>query len=80
MVKSPRETASQVAAIWAHRSGDAHFDLALSGISQAGDRVMVNEYADAGATWWLESLHGMRGSFEELLQRIEAGPPACSHR
>jgi len=41
---------------------------------------MVNEYADAGATWWLESLHGMRGSFEELLQRIEAGPPACSHR
>ena len=33
-------------------------------------------YAAVGVTWWLESLSGLRGSFDELLVRVEAGPPA----
>jgi len=53
----------------------APFDVALSGISLPEDQAMVNEYADAGVTWWLESLRGMRGSIEDLLQCVKAGPP-----
>lgn len=37
--------------------------------------AMFRAYAEAGATWWLEHLHGRRGAYEELLARVEAGPP-----
>jgi len=37
---------------------------------------MVARYADAGATWWLEEINGFRGSLEEMLARIHAGPPS----
>jgi alkanesulfonate monooxygenase SsuD/methylene tetrahydromethanopterin reductase-like flavin-dependent oxidoreductase (luciferase family) len=36
---------------------------------------VVRPWADAGATWWLESLHGYRGSTDELVARVAAGPP-----
>jgi hypothetical protein len=36
----------------------------------------IQAYAEAGATWWLESLSPMRGSLDELLAIVEAGPPA----
>jgi alkanesulfonate monooxygenase SsuD/methylene tetrahydromethanopterin reductase-like flavin-dependent oxidoreductase (luciferase family) len=32
--------------------------------------------AEAGATWWLEHIHGRRGSHASMLERISAGPPA----
>jgi hypothetical protein len=32
-------------------------------------------YAEAGATWWLESLSPMRGSLDVLLAIVSAGPP-----
>lgn len=50
------------------------FDVALFAISAAGDRETPARYADAGATWWLESLTPARGSLDELLARVEAGP------
>ena len=51
----------------------APYDVVVTGITAPGDGV--EEYAAAGATWWLESLHGMRFSYAELLARVEAGPP-----
>lgn len=53
------------------RTGD--FEVAFNGYSQAGESV--REYADAGATWWLENVHDLRGDVETLVARIEAGPP-----
>jgi probable F420-dependent oxidoreductase len=56
------------------RSSDS-FDVALSGVSGREDRDLVQRYANAGVTWWLESIHGQRGSRNELMDRVEAGPP-----
>lgn len=36
---------------------------------------LVRPWADAGATWWLECLHGFRGSTGWIMDRVAAGPP-----
>ena len=51
------------------------FEVAFNGYSEPGASVAA--YADAGATWWLENLHDMRGDANASLARIEAGPPAA---
>jgi alkanesulfonate monooxygenase SsuD/methylene tetrahydromethanopterin reductase-like flavin-dependent oxidoreductase (luciferase family) len=51
------------------------FDVALFAFSEPSEQAFVRAYADAGATWWLESLSPMRGSMDQLLARVEAGPP-----
>lgn len=51
------------------------YDVALFAFSEPSERELVREYEHAGATWWLESLSPMRGSLDELLRRVEAGPP-----
>ncbi|MCI0395139.1 MAG: LLM class flavin-dependent oxidoreductase [Chloroflexi bacterium] len=74
MIKSPEQIAAIVATIRQHRVSSQPFDVALTGASQPGDNALVSDYAAAGVTWWLESLHGYRGSFEELEARVLAGP------
>jgi alkanesulfonate monooxygenase SsuD/methylene tetrahydromethanopterin reductase-like flavin-dependent oxidoreductase (luciferase family) len=54
---------------------DEAYDVALFAHSDPGEEAMVDGYAQAGATWWLESLSPLRGSHADLLARIEAGPP-----
>lgn len=76
VTKPPERLAEQVAALRSHRADDTPFDVAVDGISSAGDREHARAYAEAGATWWLEAIFGSRGSEEELLARIAAGPPA----
>ncbi len=59
------------------RTGEP-FDVAVFAFSEpdpAGVHL-ARGYAEAGATWWLESLSGMRGSVDELVARVEAGPPS----
>jgi alkanesulfonate monooxygenase SsuD/methylene tetrahydromethanopterin reductase-like flavin-dependent oxidoreductase (luciferase family) len=53
------------------------FDIAVFGFTGPGrpGGAVVRAFADAGATWWLESLSPMRGSLEALLTIVEAGPP-----
>jgi alkanesulfonate monooxygenase SsuD/methylene tetrahydromethanopterin reductase-like flavin-dependent oxidoreductase (luciferase family) len=50
------------------------FDVAFNGYSEVGESV--GEYADAGATWWLENAHDLRGDVDAIVARIEAGPPS----
>jgi alkanesulfonate monooxygenase SsuD/methylene tetrahydromethanopterin reductase-like flavin-dependent oxidoreductase (luciferase family) len=76
VVRVPEDLARDAEAIRRYRAEDSPFDIALIGQSAPGDRATVGEYAAAGATWWLEHLHGLRGSREELLARVAAGPPA----
>jgi luciferase-like monooxygenase len=66
---SPVDLGEKVAAIG---RGDS-FDVAFNGYSERGESVRA--YADAGATWWLENVHDLRGEPEALIERIEAGPP-----
>jgi alkanesulfonate monooxygenase SsuD/methylene tetrahydromethanopterin reductase-like flavin-dependent oxidoreductase (luciferase family) len=48
-------------------------DVAVDGYSNIASPA---DYAAAGATWWLESLHDVRAPFEEQLAIVRAGPPA----
>jgi probable F420-dependent oxidoreductase len=72
MIISPGQLA---AAIEGLERSSGSFDVALSGVSSSEDRDLVQRYADEGVTWWLESIHGRRGSRDEMLDRVEAGPP-----
>ena len=50
---------------------DASFEVAVLGQSDRGD---PREYEAAGATWWLENIHDMRGSVDDVLALVNAGP------
>jgi probable F420-dependent oxidoreductase len=76
MIKSPEQMAEKISYIQQHRESTEPLDVALTGISSPDDRKLTEDYAAVGVTWWLESLSGLRGSFDALLARVEAGPPA----
>ena len=74
--KSPAHVADKIAYIHQHRPApDRFFDVAVIGNSKSADGRLVREFTDAGATWWLESIHEMRATPDALLQRVKAGPP-----
>src|SRR5918995_2424695 len=75
MDKNPGRIAEMVAEIRRHRTTDTPFAVAVDGYSEPGDPTLPRAYQAAGATWWLESIHGKRGSLEEMIARVEAGPP-----
>ena len=75
VTKPPEKIASDVRYILQQRNKNTPFDIALDGVTKAGETGLVREYEQAGATWWFEAIHLMRGSEQELLQRIKAGPP-----
>jgi alkanesulfonate monooxygenase SsuD/methylene tetrahydromethanopterin reductase-like flavin-dependent oxidoreductase (luciferase family) len=55
-------------------AGQSMSDIAVMGYSSPGDTEVRSRYADAGATWWLESLHDRRMPLDATLARVEAGP------
>ena len=67
--------AEMVAEIRRYRTTEAPFVVAVDGYSESGDFGLPHTYGAAGATWWLESIHGMRGTLGEMMARVEAGPP-----
>ena len=75
MAKSPERIAEMVATIRRQRTTTAPFEVAIDGYSEAGDPALPRAYQAAGATWWLESIHGMRGTQGEMVARVKAGPP-----
>lgn len=62
------------------RTGDGPFDVALEGRTDgsAGQRVAdrLDQYAEAGLTWWIEALGWWRGSPADAMARVRQGPPA----
>lgn len=75
MAKSPERIATMVAEIQRHKTTDAPFEVAVDGYTEPDDTALPRAYEEAGATWWLESVHGMRGTLEEMMTRVRAGPP-----
>jgi probable F420-dependent oxidoreductase len=65
---SPDEVAQKAAAI----GRAAGFDVVVNGQAGWAD---PRDYEAAGATWWLEALHDVRGPLDELLAVVRAGPP-----
>jgi len=77
---TPAELAAAADYVIAHRASSAGaLEVVASGATPANDRARAKEitssYQDAGATWWLEWLDDQRGSFSEMLERVESGPP-----
>lgn len=46
-----------------------------SGSGTEEDCEKVESWRNAGATWWMEDIHGLRAEVKELRERIAAGPP-----
>lgn len=65
-----------------HRAESDPFDIIMEG-ETPGDNPqktasIVREWADAGATWWLEAMwsaSGQEGGLSGVLKRIKQGPP-----
>ena len=75
MKRTPEELADKVAEIYKNRSNVNPIDIAISGYSIPTQPSIARQYELAGATWWLESLSEERGSVDEMLARVAAGPP-----
>ena len=75
VVISPSQLQQKIDIIHRQRLSTNNFDVAISGCSEPGESSLAGEYSTAGATWWLESLFGLRGSVDDMLKRVEAGPP-----
>ena len=69
MAESPDAIAAVIGRLSAYRGGLDGYDVAVAGVSEAGDGV-PESYEAAGATWWLEGIHGFRGSTGEMLERV----------
>jgi len=76
-IRSPEKLAEEIMYIQKYRKSNASFEVAIDGISKPDekDRELVRQYKEAGAVWWFEGIFGLRGSKEEMLNRIKAGPP-----
>ena len=77
IIRSPKKLAEEIIYIQKYRESDEPFDVAIDGVSKPDekDRELIRQYEEAGAEWWFEGIFGLRGSKEEMLNRIKAGPP-----
>ena len=75
IAKDPERIAEMVAQILQHRTTATPLEVAVDGYTEPGDTRLPRAYEEAGATWWLESIHGMRGGIEEMMARVRTGPP-----
>jgi probable F420-dependent oxidoreductase len=66
MTLSPEEVAAAAERL------PAHLDVAVHGFADRGAGPAA--YAQAGATWWLEDVHDLRGAPEEMLALVSSGP------
>ncbi|MFX0093550.1 MAG: LLM class flavin-dependent oxidoreductase [Candidatus Hodarchaeota archaeon] len=60
------------------KSKSKSFDVMVGGstpVDPEKGAEIVAEYIEAGATWWSEEINGLRGTFEEMRERIYQGPP-----
>jgi alkanesulfonate monooxygenase SsuD/methylene tetrahydromethanopterin reductase-like flavin-dependent oxidoreductase (luciferase family) len=62
-----------------HRGSDSPYDIVKEGETPGNDstkaRAIVQPFAEAGATWWLESMWWNNVTVEIIRQRIRQGPP-----
>jgi alkanesulfonate monooxygenase SsuD/methylene tetrahydromethanopterin reductase-like flavin-dependent oxidoreductase (luciferase family) len=78
MALTPDDVADRVARLRAEREAlglGGPFDVSLLARSDLLPAGAQEGYAEAGVTWWLESLSLMRGSIDDLRALVDAGPP-----
>lgn len=62
-----------------HRAEQTPFDIIVEGVSPIGSKeeaaATVRPFAEAGATWWIESMWDVPGGLDTVHKRIHQGPP-----
>lgn len=62
-----------------NRSEKTPFDIIIEGVTPIGELdqadAVVAPFAQAGATWWIESMWGSPGGMDAVVARIKQGPP-----
>ena len=78
----PRDLRNILAYIKKHRKSTGPFDAAVIGWgtrkSHTENARKIQHFAEAGMTWWLESLFLQRNSLKEMKRIIRKGPPTIS--
>jgi len=78
---TPKDVEDIRAFLDSQRSDGSPYDVVTVGriVDQPSDeqRKRIAAYAEAGATWWLESFFGSIHDADDLHQRIAAGPPGA---
>ncbi|HMQ30304.1 MAG TPA: LLM class flavin-dependent oxidoreductase [Chloroflexaceae bacterium] len=76
----PDELRAAVAYARERRGGEEPYDIVVEGVTPGDDpaaaRAVLAPWAEAGATWWLESMWTAPDA-EAVRRRVEAGPPAA---
>jgi alkanesulfonate monooxygenase SsuD/methylene tetrahydromethanopterin reductase-like flavin-dependent oxidoreductase (luciferase family) len=72
---SPAELRDCVDLIMSRRADLEGFDVVFFHTARRRDIDLVGEYAEAGATWWLESTFPVTESLADFRVRVRAGPP-----
>ena len=75
---SPDELKKIIVYLSRYRLDMMSFDVCVFGTTPCNPEEaskIVQPYVEAGATWWSESISDMRGSSEEMRERIRQGPP-----
>jgi len=72
---TPAELRDCVGLVAAHRGSVDGFDVVYFHTSGTSDAGIVAEYAESGATWWLESTFPLTESLSDFRGRVRAGPP-----
>ncbi|MGZ3716260.1 MAG: LLM class flavin-dependent oxidoreductase, partial [Ktedonobacterales bacterium] len=76
---TPEDVRAIRAYVGEHREQTTSFDIVVEGVSPTGDLEQAAEtvrpFAEAGATWWIESMWEAPGGMEAVRRRILQGPP-----
>lgn len=72
---TPQDLASFRERIENDRDSSQPLEIAWNGTSTPEDGDLVDAYRQAGATWWIELIDWSRGSYDEAIARVAAGPP-----
>jgi alkanesulfonate monooxygenase SsuD/methylene tetrahydromethanopterin reductase-like flavin-dependent oxidoreductase (luciferase family) len=73
---TPADLQEAAAYLRSQRQAASPFDIAFAGVTEASEAAaVVQPYAQAGATWWLEGIWVERGTPQQMRERIRQGPP-----
>ncbi len=75
---TPLELREALAYVMTQRTAPSPLDVVFAGETPANHdkgAAIVQPYASAGVTWWLEGIWTERGSVEQMRERIRQGPP-----
>jgi hypothetical protein len=78
----PEDVREMAEYVQSNRKSSTHFDIVIEGQTPGDEgqkaREIVREWAEAGATWWIETMWeepGKETSLDAVRTRLNQGPP-----